>query len=127
MSAASDINKGNCKKHTLEAIAVCQVVAIFTVILACIINLSLGEDKAVLWSSLLSGSLGYLLPAPKVKGRNVTFLPDTTQQQQYGLLSGQHIGPLCNQTAESDSFDGRVGGCTSREQHTTIMVHASEG
>jgi hypothetical protein len=58
---------------------ICQVAAIFAVISACLINLSIGDDKAALWSSLLSGALGYLLPAPKIR-KDESFLPSSTQQ-----------------------------------------------
>jgi hypothetical protein len=57
----------------------CQVVAIFAVITACLINLSIGDDKAALWSSLLSGALGYLLPAPKIR-KDESFLFSSPQQ-----------------------------------------------
>jgi hypothetical protein len=63
-----------------EIIYFCQVIAIYLIIIACVINLSLGSDKDSLWSSLLSGSLGYLLPSPKIRRRNDTLLPDVTQQ-----------------------------------------------
>lgn len=44
----------------------CQVVAIYIILIVCLINLSLGSSIDSLWSSLLSGSVGYLLPAPKL-------------------------------------------------------------
>ena len=40
--------------------------AIFIVILASVINLSLGTGISELWSSLLAGGLGYILPNPKL-------------------------------------------------------------
>jgi len=57
----------------------CQVVAIFAVIIACLINLSIGDDKASLWSSLLSGALGYLLPNPKIR-KDESFSSSSAQQ-----------------------------------------------
>ena len=41
-----------------------QVVLIYMVVVVCLINLSIGTGNQALWSSLLSGSLGYILPAP---------------------------------------------------------------
>ena len=35
--------------------------------LACILNLSLGTEPITLWISLLSSSIAYLLPGPKLK------------------------------------------------------------
>jgi hypothetical protein len=78
----------------------CQVAAIFVVILACVVNLSLGDDKAALWSSLLSGSLGYLLPAPKLRKYDA-FLPNTTIQQLDEVLSEQHDDTVHNKIDES--------------------------
>lgn len=44
-----------------------QIVIIYIVIIAAIVNLSISADRPELWSSLLSGSLGYLLPSPAIK------------------------------------------------------------
>lgn len=41
-----------------------QVILIYIIVLSCIINLSLLHGNEALWSSLLSGALGYMLPAP---------------------------------------------------------------
>jgi len=78
----------------------CQVAAIFVVILTCVVNLSIGDDKSALWSSLLSGSLGYLLPAPKLRKYD-TFLPNTAVQQLDEVLSQQHDDPVHNTSDES--------------------------
>ena len=63
-----------------EIIYFCQVIAIYIIIVACIVNLSIGGDKDSLWASMLSGSLGYMLPAPKIqKNKNDALLHDSTQ------------------------------------------------
>ena len=62
-----------------EFIGICQICAIFTVIIACVVNLSLHDDKAILWSSMLSGALGYLLPSPKLK-RNQSLSLDSVDR-----------------------------------------------
>lgn len=58
-----------------EIVYFCQVFAIYMIIIACITNLTLGSDKDTLWSSLLSASVGFLLPSPKLP-KNVQFLPN---------------------------------------------------
>lgn len=64
-----------------EVIYFSQVLLIFTVVLACLINLSLGRSGLdSLWSSLLSGSVGYLLPSPNIrKKKNDALLSDATE------------------------------------------------
>ena len=54
-----------------EIIYFTQVLLIYIVVLACVINLSFRDCDQPLWSSLLSGSLGYLLPAPAIKRKSI--------------------------------------------------------
>ena len=67
-----------------EIVYICQVIVIIGVIVACIVNLSIGNnDKDSLWATLLSASVGYLLPNPKLpkyKKKDDAFLPNTPQQ-----------------------------------------------
>lgn len=70
-----------------EIIYFTQVTLIFVVVCVCLFNLtSSGEskDNSPLWSSLLSGCLGYLLPSPRLKkkkgGRHEPFLSNSTIQ-----------------------------------------------
>ena len=89
-----------------------QVVVIFTVVVACLVNLSLGDDKSALWSSLLSLALGCMLPNPKLR-RHVKqhqLLPSPTFQLQSPVLSGQHHDALHNSLAENGGTDGRIVG-----------------
>jgi hypothetical protein len=44
-----------------------QVGIWYIVILAAIVNLSLNNGTSTLWTALLSSSLGYLLPNPKLE------------------------------------------------------------
>ena len=44
-----------------------QIILIYTIILTCIINLSLNNGDSNLWTALLSSCIGYILPAPKIK------------------------------------------------------------
>jgi hypothetical protein len=90
---------------------IAQVLAIFTVIVACIVNLSTGSDKSELWSSLLSGALGYLLPAPKLK--NNELLPNSPLKQLREILSGQHSDSLQYETTDGAGTDRKLGGGAS--------------
>ena len=98
------------RKRRWEIVTICQVAAIFIVIITCVINLSIGTDKAELWSSLLSGGLCYLLPFPKFK-KNGTLLLNSTQQQFPQLLPGEHLDDLYNPSGQSDQIAGGVGMC----------------
>ncbi len=67
-----------------QVIYFCQILILYTVIIVCLVNLSLGVQQHSLWASILSGSVGYILPAPKIRKRrkkHVALLPDTAQQQ----------------------------------------------
>jgi len=44
-----------------------QVVLIYIVVIACIVNLSLDGDDSKLWTALLASNIGYLLPNPSLK------------------------------------------------------------
>ena len=44
-----------------------QVVIIYAVCIACLINLSIGTEPMLLWSSLLCSAIGYIIPGPQLK------------------------------------------------------------
>lgn len=46
-----------------------QIVAIFIVIIAAVVNLSIGNSNKLMWASLLSSTLGYVLPNPKLPSK----------------------------------------------------------
>ena len=50
-----------------EIVFIFQVIILYIVIITCIINLSLNNGTSELWVSLLSYSLGCILPSPKIK------------------------------------------------------------
>lgn len=63
-----------------EVIFFAQVVILYIVICVSLANLSLGNGDLTLWSSLLSGTLGYLLPSPTIaKKRDESLLSNTPQ------------------------------------------------
>ena len=50
-----------------ETVFFSQIIIIYIVVITCIVNLSLDKGNSNLWTALLSSSLGYLLPNPKIK------------------------------------------------------------
>lgn len=52
-----------------EVVYFCQVILIYIVVITCVVNLTLQRDDGKVWTSLLSGCLGYMLPNPKIKIR----------------------------------------------------------
>ena len=50
-----------------ETVFFSQIIIIYIVVITCIVNLSLEKGNSNLWTALLSSSLGYLLPNPKIK------------------------------------------------------------
>jgi hypothetical protein len=50
-----------------ETVFFSQIIIIYIVVITCIVNLSLERGNSNLWTALLSSSLGYLLPNPKIK------------------------------------------------------------
>ena len=77
-----------------EVIYFTQVTAIYIIIITCLFNLSLRNGNDTVWASLLSGSIGYLLPSPNIRKKNVTLLPDAPEQQFDEILPKQHAGEL---------------------------------
>jgi len=118
----ASLASSSCKNRRIAILSYFQVAAIFTVIISCIINLSLGDDKAVLWSSLLSGSLGYLLPSPKIRRKDESLLPNTTFKQLDGSIPNQHTDALYYETTAPDYLDRRVGSSIRGDQPSTLMV-----
>ena len=60
-----------------EAVFFSQVILIYTVVITCILNLSLTKDNSNLWTALLSSCLGYILPSPSIKS-NAPKILDTS-------------------------------------------------
>lgn len=54
-----------CPKEQLVFLS--QISIIFIVVITCVVNLSLRDDKIGVWTSLLGLSLGSILPEPKYK------------------------------------------------------------
>ena len=54
-----------------EMVYFSQVIALYIVILVCLVNLCIGSVRDDIWVSLLSASIGYLLPNPSKKYRKI--------------------------------------------------------
>jgi hypothetical protein len=52
-----------------ELVFFSQVIVVYIVVCMCLYNLTTGHGDSNLWSALLSGSLGYLLPNPKISAK----------------------------------------------------------
>jgi len=50
-----------------ELVFFSQVIIIYVVVCLCLYNLTTGSGDSNLWSALLSGCLGYLLPNPTIR------------------------------------------------------------
>lgn len=51
----------------LEVVYISQILALYLVMITCLINLSIQNGNGELWCSLLSAAIGYLLPNPSIK------------------------------------------------------------
>ena len=100
-------NQKCSKANQKQIIYYCQVVAIYIIFVACVVNLSLGGGQDTVWASMLSASIGYLLPAPKFeKSKNDAFLPDVTQQQLTAVLPRQHDDGLYDKASVTGGTNG---------------------
>ena len=77
-SIRSNWNEFGKKIPKEEFTFIAQVVLIYIVCITYIINLSIGNGNSNLWTSLLSGSSGYILPSPKLH-KHVAVLPHSPQ------------------------------------------------
>ena len=56
---------GTQVSHT-ALVCLCQVIILYISIITCFVNLTVGNDPNELWISILSISIGTILPSPKV-------------------------------------------------------------
>lgn len=56
-----------------EVVYLCQILVLYSVIVASIYNLTVESNNDTLWTALLSSCLGYLLPNPTIKKKDVLF------------------------------------------------------
>jgi hypothetical protein len=50
-----------------EIVFFAQVIIIYAVVITAIVNLTIGHSDSKLWTALLTGHIGYLLPNPSLK------------------------------------------------------------
>jgi hypothetical protein len=99
MSGRSDRWKLCCTKAPKDEIVYCcQLVIAYIVIIVSLLNITFTENNTCLWSTLISGTLGYLLPNPHLQ-KNEPLLPHTTEQQLDDVTSEQHRGEIYNEIA----------------------------
>lgn len=76
-------SKWNCFGYHFprrEVVYFSQTILIYIVILACLLNLSIGNGESNLWVALLGSCLGYILPQPSMTDNDGTFLRHSSQQ-----------------------------------------------
>ena len=68
-----------------EIIYFCQVRMVYIVVITSIVNLCISDKNTCLWSSLVSESVGDLLPSPSIskKKENDVISYDSTIEQQH--------------------------------------------
>ncbi len=50
-----------------EIVYFCQIIIVYIIAIAAVVNLSMGNALTEVWISLLSSCIGYILPNPKLK------------------------------------------------------------
>ncbi len=59
-----------------------QAVLIYIICIACVVNLSIGSDHAGVFIALLSGSLGVLLPSPRISRQKRNMFYDLVHENK---------------------------------------------
>ena len=72
-----------------QIIYFCQVLMVYIVVITSIVNLYISDKNTCLLSSLVSRSVGYLLPSPSIsnKKKNDVISYDSTIEQQHEDVS----------------------------------------
>jgi len=84
-----------------EIVYCCQLFVTFIVILTGLVNLTFTESDNCLWTGLISGALGYLLPNPSLR-RNESVLSDAAIEQLDDVLSREHGGSIYDEAEQRD-------------------------
>ena len=83
-----------CTKAPKDEIIYCsQVTIALIVIIVGLLNITFTENDTCLWSTLISGAVGYLLPGPQIR-KDESLLHDTAVQFVNGVLPGQYGGQV---------------------------------
>ena len=81
-----------------EIVYCCQLVIAYIVIIVSLLNITFTENDTCLWSTILSGTVGYLLPSPQLQ-KHEPLLPYTTQQLVDGVLPQQYRREVYDEAA----------------------------
>ena len=66
-----------------EIVFFSQVFLIYIIAITAIVNLSIDNVNSSLWISLLSASLGYILPSPRLSSQDEQRLVSSSPKQQF--------------------------------------------
>ena len=81
----------------------CQLAVVFTIILTALVNLTFIESDTCLWTGLISGALGYLVPNPSVRHHhNESLLSDAAVEQLDAVLPTELSGSVHDETDQHD-------------------------
>jgi len=69
-----------------EIIYCCELAIALLIIIVGLLNITFTESNTCLWSTLVSGAVGYLLPSPQIR-KHESFLPDSPIELVDGVLS----------------------------------------
>jgi len=53
--------------HKDQFVFFCQIIIAYIVIITSLVNITFTAENTCLWATLASGTIGYLLPSPKIK------------------------------------------------------------
>ena len=87
------------KAPRTEIVYFSQLIVAAIVILVGLFNITLTENDTCLWSSIVSGTLGYLLPSPSLKRKHEQILSHDSVEFVDGMLSEQHGEQICDETS----------------------------
>ena len=67
----------------------CQVIILYISIITCFVNLTIHNGPNELWITVLSLSLGTILPSPKVRKSKITAGGGSSSNSSSGSISGE--------------------------------------
>ena len=88
-SAASTTTSSESRRRlrwSPEVLNVCQIVASFLIVIAALLNLSLSDRDKALWSTLVGGGFGYLVPNPMLRRPRIA-MPFSKDESVYHVTA----------------------------------------
>jgi len=83
-----------------------QVLIAYIVIIVSLVNLTLFDVNICLWSSLASGTIGYLLPNPNIRYHHEPLLSDTAVYASMKIYPDNTVAKYTTQLATNIELDG---------------------